>query len=96
MRHSDSRRDENAKLGRGHEEYPESISHNGKGEINWNVKYLAEICAKNGIVLTNKLFKHIMSMRITWKGWTRMNDHLNKNEKVRRNPYKNQIDFIMV
>ena len=88
--------DQNAKLGTGHEEYPESIGHYGKGAINSNGKYLAEMCMRNGIVLTNTMFKHKMSHRTTWEGPSRINEQLDKNGEVRRNPYRNQIDFIMM
>eukprot|EP00794_Sanderia_malayensis_P021081 gene21081-23137_t len=46
--------DQNAKLGTGHEEYPEAIGHYGKGEINSNGQHLAEICTRNGLGITDK------------------------------------------
>eukprot|EP00794_Sanderia_malayensis_P010172 gene10172-11213_t len=88
--------DMNAKTGNGHVEYPKFIGRYGKGQMNNNGKYLAELIAQNDLVLTNTLFKHKMSHRVTWECPERIKDHNDKSGEKRNNPYRNQIDYIMI
>ena len=82
--------DFNAKTGREWKSYPENIGRYGKGEMNSNGKELLEFCHRQNLVLTNTLFKHKMSHRTTWESPATSTD------KERRNPYRNQIDYIMI
>ena len=51
---------------------------------------------KNELVITNTLFQHKMPHRTTWECPERKNEHKDKDGGVRRNPYRNQIDYILV
>ena len=59
--------DLNAKAGAGHTDYPDNIGRYGKGEINQNGQYLAEMLHRTDMYLTNTTFKHKMSHRTTWE-----------------------------
>lgn len=59
--------DLNAKTGTGHIDYPDNIGRYGKGEINQNGRYLAEMLHRTDMYLTNTTFKHKMSHRTTWE-----------------------------
>jgi len=87
--------DLNAKAGAGHTDYPDNIGRYGKGEINQNGQYLAEMLHRTDMYLTNTTFKHKMSHRTTWEAPPRSETHKDKDRKMRRNPYRNQIDYII-
>ena len=82
--------DFNAKTGREWNSYPENIGRYGKGDLNSNGKQLLEFCNRQGLVLTNTLFRHKMAHRTTWESPAHHADH------ARKNPYRNVIDYIMV
>ena len=86
--------DFNAKTGSGHTLYPENIGKYGKGHINSNGEYLLDYAKDNHLVITNTLFPHKLAHRTTWTSLERVNQHLSKDGTVRRNPYRNQIDYI--
>jgi exonuclease III len=87
--------DQNAKTGLGHQEFPEVIGRYGKGEMNSSGRILAEMLMKNEMILCNTLFPHKMAHRTTWEAPERKQEHKDKNGEIRRNPYRNQIDYIM-
>ena len=88
--------DFNAKTGSGNKDYPEVVGNFGKGEINSNGKHLVEMSMRNELILTNTQFYHKLSHRSTWVCPERKEEHKNKNGMVRRNPYRNQIDYTLV
>ena len=88
--------DMNAKTGTAYMHYPEVIGRYGKGEVNSNGKHLVEFALQNELFLTNTNFKHQMSHRTTWTGPERHETFKDKDGTTRRNPYRNQIDYIMI
>ena len=86
--------DMNAKTGLGHKEFPAVIGRYGKGEMNSSGRALAEMLMRNDMILGNTMFKHKMAHRTTWEGPQGKNPHKNKDGETRRNPYRNQIDYI--
>ena len=86
----------NAKIGSGHHDYPECIARYGKGKMNNNRRYLAEFALLNDLFLTNTKFKHKVCHRTTWTGLERRNEFKDKNGEIRRNPFRNQIDYILI
>ncbi len=89
--------DINAKTGTGNREHPEVVGRFGKGKVNSNGEHLIEFCLQNELFLTNTKFPHKFSHRTTWVGPERKKEFYNKSSgKVRRNPYRNQIDYVMI
>ena len=90
--------DMNAKTGvEAHKEYPDVVGRYSKGsEMNENGRELVECMFRNNILLTNTIFKHKMAHRTTWQGPERINEHKNKNNEIRRNPYRNQVYYVMI
>ena len=88
--------DINAKIGLGHHDYPECIGRYGKGKINSNGKHLTEFTLWNYLFLTNTKFKHKMCHRTTWIGPERRNEFKDKNGKIRRNTFRNKIDYMLI
>ena len=88
--------DLNANIGSGHHDYPECIGRYGKGKMNSNGKHLAGFPLLNDLFLTNTKFKHKMHHRTTWTGPERRNEFKDKNGEIRRNPFKNQIHYILI
>ena len=85
--------DFNAKVGRNWWEYPDNLGKYGKGVKNNNGKYLLEYCANNDMIITNTMFKHNAAHITTWTAPYR--DFM-QNGEPRRNPIRNQIDFIIM
>lgn len=81
--------DFNAKTGKAWKDHQENMGKYGKGELNSNGKELLDFCNRQNLVLTNTLFRHKMAHRTTWES------SLTNTESGRRNPYRNQIDYIM-
>ena len=79
--------DFNAKTGSEHRNYPENMGRYGKGMANTNGEHLLEFARRNNLILTNTTFKHKLTHRTTWTGTKPAN---------RRNPVRNQIDYILV
>ena len=75
-------------------ELPKVIGHFTKGnKINNNGHHLINFSAENNLFLTNTLFQHKMSRRSTWTAPYRP---LKINGEIRRNPIRNQIDYILI
>ncbi|KAK4308135.1 hypothetical protein Pmani_020165 [Petrolisthes manimaculis] len=86
--------DFNAKTGSAHHLYPENVGQYGKGHVNGNGEALTEFAYQHDLVLTNTKFHHKMLHRTTWESPYRKYTMINGEE--RRNPQRNQIDYIMV
>ena len=89
-------RDMNARIGSGHHDYSECIGRYGKEKINSYGKHLIEFALLNNLSLTNTKFKHKMCHRTAWTGPERRNEFKGKNREIRRNPSRNQIDYILI
>ena len=86
----------NAKTGSGHHNYPENIGKYGKGHINSNGENLLDYAKENSLVLTNTLFPHKLAHRTTWTCSERIQPHNSSTDGTpHRNPYRNQIDYII-
>lgn len=67
----------------------------GKGLLNSSGRMLLELLAKHDLFLTNTIFKHNLAHQTTWTAPERK-DTLNSFDGTpRRNPYRNQIDYII-
>ena len=86
--------DFNAKTGNAQSKYPNNIGTFGKGNLNENGEALLETAARNNLILTNTIFQHKLSHRTTWESPYRK--YTMKNGEERRNPHRNQIDYIIV
>ena len=82
--------DFNAKTGSGSNYllYKENIGKFGKGIINSNGESLLEFANRNNLCLTNTFFNHKLAHRATWVA--------PEKPQGRRNPVRNQIDYILV
>ena len=87
--------DMNAKTGSEHKNHPDVVGKFGKGEANKNGMALIDICNKHELVLRNTIFQHKMKNRTTWEMPEKPNSK-DKYGNVRRNPYRNQIDYVIV
>ena len=56
--------------------------------MNENGEALTEMCANNKLILTNTMYQHKMAHRTTWE--------IPGPKPGRRNPYRYQIDYIIV
>ena len=88
--------DFNAKTGSGFLEFPDHMGMFGKGLLNSSGRYLLEFAAKNNFTLTNTLFYHKLAHVTTWTCPERKNPHNSWDGTKRRNPYRNQVDYILV
>ena len=61
----------------------------GKDKLNNNGEHLLQMASRNELILTNTLFEHKMAHRTTWTA-------PEKHTTTRRNPVRNQIDYIMI
>ena len=59
-------------------------------------KHLAEFALLNDLFLTNTKFEHKNFHRKTWTGPERRNEFKDKKGEIRRNPFRNQIDYILI
>ena len=88
--------DTNAQIGTGYTHYSGSVGKFGKGFLNSNGERLGEFLIRNGLILTNTLFEHKHKHRVTW---IHPNNNPNckdsKTGQPRRNPYRNQIDYVI-
>ena len=82
--------DFNARVGKKTESSQEVVGRYAKGDkTSTNGQHLIEICYRNDLILLNTIYKHKMSHRTTWTS--------NLTPKFpRKNPYRNQIDFIII
>ena len=84
--------DFNAKTGTSHTLYPNNIGRYGKGETNLNGEFVISSIVRNELFLTNTFFKHKLAHITTWESPEFINR--THNGEIRRNPYRNQIDYI--
>ena len=87
--------DFNAKTGSSWQDYPEVLGQYGKGITNENGLFLLDFAREHNLTLTNTLFDHKMCHRTTWTAPFRKCIDKQSN-KIRQNPYRNQIDYICV
>ena len=88
--------DMNAKTGTGYQQYSENMGKYGKGMLNNNGKHLLDLAKRNEMLLTNTIFPHKKAHRTTWTAPERKKDVLHHDGTKRKNPYRNQIDYILV
>ena len=84
----------NVKTGSTYPRFSESMGKFGKRISNRNGEYLLKYAMQNDLVLTNTLFPHRIAHITTWASQERAGDHLPSDGTSRRNPYRNQIDYI--
>ena len=84
--------DFNAKVGTKWYEYPDNLGRYSKGTVNNSGSLLLDFCAENDLVISNTLFKHKPAHITTWTAPFR---NFEKNGTPRKNPIRNQIDFII-
>lgn len=85
--------DFNAKVGTNlTHQYPENIGKYSKGNANPQGINLLNFCAENNLVITNTVFKHKTPHITTWTAPFR---NFKQNGENRRNPIRNQIDYII-
>ena len=68
-----------------------------KSDINENGEKLIELCNLHDLQITNTFFKHKPTHQTTWTPpapYKNVND--SKTNSLRKNPYSNQIDYILV
>ena len=69
----------------------------GKGEVNTNGYALLELAKSNNLKLTNTFFRHKPAHITTWESPERILDFIDsKSGTVRKNPYRNQVDYILI
>jgi exonuclease III len=99
--------DFNAKTGSSWTDFPDNMGRYGKGHTNENGLALLEFLSKNNLILTNTLFPHKLSHRTTWTAPDRQHTSSKDSEgnkklllgpdgKPRRQPFRNQIDYIAI
>jgi len=69
-----------------------------KSDINDNGEKLIELCSLHNLRITNTFFKHKPIHQTTWTSPTQYKNVVDdsKTKQPRRNPYRNQIDYILV
>ena len=88
--------DFNAKTGSRWSEFPGNMGKFGKGLINSSGRILLEFLAKQDMFLTNTTFNPKIAHRNTWTAPERINQHISKDGTPRRNPYRNQIYYVIM
>ena len=89
--------DSNAKCGSAKDNNHPNLGLYGKGVINSSGVRVIDFARRNDLVLTNTLFYQKQSHRTTWTAPERIQPVIDSRSKTqRRNPYRNQIDFILV
>lgn len=51
---------------------------------------------RNDMILCNTLFPHKMTHRVTWESPLNRQEQKDKHGNIRKNPYRNQIDYMMM
>ena len=87
--------DFSAKTGSGYRNDPDTMGKYGKGKLNSSGKCLLDYAKENELYLTNTTFKHKMCHRTTWICPQRNGNHNHHDCAIRRNPYRNQIDYVL-
>ena len=73
-----------------------AIGNFAKNKINENGELLIEFAEMNYLKLTNTFFKHRPAHTTTWQCPQRRQEIIDANSgTIRRNPYRNQIDYIL-
>eukprot|EP00794_Sanderia_malayensis_P021015 gene21015-23067_t len=88
--------DLNAKTGTGWSMDSKVMGKFGKGKINSNGTHLLDTLELNELFLTNTCFDHKKCHRTTWECPERINPHKDADGNVRRNIYRNQIDYVIM
>ena len=88
--------DFNAKTGSGFRNFPQQVGKYGKGYLNENGRHLLELAQKHNMYLTNTTFKHKLCHRTTWTSPQKIEEHNYHDGTVRKNQYRNQIDYILI
>ena len=68
-----------------------------KSNVNENGEKFIELCNLHNLRITNTFFKHKRTHQTTWTSpapYKNVND--SKTKSLRKNPYRNQIDYILV
>ena len=74
---------------------PHVLGHFTKGDVtNSNGHRLIQFAEEHGLFLTNTKFQHKPSQRSTWRNSYRPTT--TKNGEIRKNPVRNQIDYILI
>ena len=84
------------KQGQGKLNISENIDKYGRGRLNTNGRYLPECTKEHDMILTNTMFNHKMCLRATSTAPERIIDHNHHDGNPVRNPYRNQIDYILI
>ena len=88
--------DTNAQLGINNTNFRGSVGSFGKGYLNSNGERLGDFLIRNNLIATNTFFQHKLKHRVTWTHPNINPQNLDSRTKTpRRNPYRNQIDFIL-
>lgn len=85
--------DFNTKTGTGYWLFRTNMRIFAKGRLNSNGRELLELTSRNDLLLTNTVFYHRLSHITTWESPNRNLTY--KDGAVRRNPFRNQIDYIL-
>ena len=76
-------------------DHPPVLGHFTKGDVtNNNGHRLIQFAEEHGLFLTNTKFQHKPSQRSTWRNSYRPTT--TKNGEIRKNPVRNQIDYILI
>ena len=87
--------DFNAKTGGGFDQHSNCMGKYGKSTVvNENGHSLINFAEEHDLFLTNTKFRHKMAHRTTWTAPFR--NFVTKNGEQRRNPIRNQIDYILI
>ena len=57
---------------------------------------MLQYAKENNLVLTNTLFPHKLGHQTTWTSLERIKPHLTHDGTTQHNPYRNQIDYIII
>lgn len=79
--------DFNGIIGSGNELYPKVVGSFGKGRLNQNGQFVIDLAVRNNLYASNTQFQHSISKISTFVS--------NFNLPYRRNPFRNQIDFVL-
>ena len=82
--------DFNAKTGSAYKDYPDNMGPYGIGIYNSNGAELLDLANRHELIISNTMFKHKLAHVTTWES------NLRRTDTDRRNPYRNQIDYILV